>query len=69
MIARNTSFLDYYKIILKKVSFDDDLFIKEYQKAINSLEPDEVSILNRWIVLENLDDKLKGHKFIMNRST
>lgn len=61
MFARNTSFLDYYKVILQKVSFDDTLFLKEYQKALNSLEPDEISILNRWIVLENLDHKLKGH--------
>ncbi len=64
MFARNTSFLDYYKVILQKVSFDDALFVKEYQKALNSLEPDEISILNRWIVLENLDSKLNDQKFL-----
>jgi hypothetical protein len=29
-----TTFLDYYKIILDKVSFDHRLFTKEYQKAV-----------------------------------
>ena len=65
MIARNTSFLDYYKVILQKVSFDEELFVKEYQKALSYLEPDEISVLNRWIILENMDHLLKKHKFII----
>ncbi len=43
-----TSFLDYYKMILSKVSFDSQLLTKEYTKAINMLNPPEVQELNRW---------------------
>ena len=65
MIAHSSSsFLEYYKVILQKVSFDEDLFVKEYHKAVNSLEADEISILNRWIVLNKLDDKLHKVKVL-----
>lgn len=43
-----TSFLDYYKIILCKVSFDPKLLKKEYTKAIKMLNPPEVKELDRW---------------------
>lgn len=44
-----TSFLDYYKIVLDKVSFDPVLFRKEYQKAKRSLRTDEIKDLNGWL--------------------
>lgn len=45
-----TKLLDYYKMILNKVSFDAGLFLKEYRKAIKSLQSnDEVSHLKNWV--------------------
>lgn len=44
-----TSFLDYYKIILDKVSFDASLFTKEYQKATRTLHAHEIGALDRWL--------------------
>lgn len=43
-----TSFLDYYKLILSKVSFDQQLLRKEYTKALNLLDQSEVQELNHW---------------------
>jgi hypothetical protein len=45
-----TSFLDYYKLILDKVSFDQDLFRKEYQKAKKGLMDHEWKELNQWLL-------------------
>ncbi len=44
-----TKLLDYYKMILHKVSFDANLFLKEYQKAIKSLQNNEISHLDNWL--------------------
>ena len=44
-----TTFLDYYKMILNKVSFDQDLFDKEYRKAARHLHEQEISELNKWL--------------------
>jgi hypothetical protein len=44
-----TTFLDYYKIILDKVSFDSNLFKKEYQKAVGQLTESEIEDLDRWL--------------------
>jgi len=44
-----TSFLDYYKLILQKVSFDPALFDKEYRKALQRLRPDEAEQLRKWV--------------------
>jgi hypothetical protein len=49
------SFLEYYKVILKKVSFDRDLFIKEYKKALNTVREDEADQLSRWIQLQGFE--------------
>jgi hypothetical protein len=38
-----TTYLDYYKIILDKVSFDSNLFSKEYHKALRTLPSEQVS--------------------------
>ncbi|OJJ22185.1 hypothetical protein BKI52_09100 [marine bacterium AO1-C] len=44
-----TSFLDYYKLILAKVSFDHKLFNKEYKKALKSLKDHEVEKFHQWL--------------------
>jgi len=54
MIKRRNSYLDYYKTILEKVSFDGRLFNKEYRKARNSLSPEEVASLDDWIRSKNV---------------
>jgi len=41
--------LEYYKMILFKVSFDINLLRKEYQKAIKSLNSNELLDLNNWL--------------------
>jgi hypothetical protein len=45
-----TTFLDYYKMILDKVSFNPNLLTKEYQKAVRTLKADEVGDLNSWLM-------------------
>jgi len=40
--------LDYVKLILAKVSFDQTLFRKELSKAISILLPHEVATLKQW---------------------
>lgn len=44
-----TSFLDYYKIILEKVSFDNTLFNKEYRKALKLLKEPETEKFHQWL--------------------
>lgn len=44
-----TSFLDYYKLILQKVSFDPVLLKKEYRKAVQRLQPEEADQLKKWL--------------------
>ncbi|CAM1364718.1 conserved hypothetical protein [Tenacibaculum litopenaei] len=40
---------DYTKTILKKVSFNSDLFCKELKKALTRLLPHEISELTIWL--------------------
>lgn len=40
--------LEYFKLILSKVSFDKKLFEKELLKAIKSLIPEELKELRKW---------------------
>jgi len=40
--------LEYVKTILKKVSFNKDLFEKELRKALKMLVPEELKLLKRW---------------------
>jgi len=47
--AMKTSFATYYKTILQKVSFDRQLFKKEYKKALQSISQDEVDDFNQWM--------------------
>jgi hypothetical protein len=44
------AFLGYTKTILKKVSFNADLFQKELSKAFERLLPYEVYELKQWIL-------------------
>ncbi|WKN33853.1 hypothetical protein PZB74_11010 [Porifericola rhodea] len=49
-----TSFLDYYKLILEKVSFDPQLLTKEYRKALNALHAQEAQQLESWLIEKGL---------------
>ncbi len=49
-----TSLLEYYKIIIKKVSFDPRLIVKEYQKALRVLSGAEAAELHKWCLSQNL---------------
>ncbi len=42
--------LYYHKQILRKVSFDAELFFKELEKAYDRLSYDESLLLNHWLV-------------------
>lgn len=44
-----TSFLEYYKMILSKVSFDRQLLMKEYRKALQMLKGAEADELSQWL--------------------
>ena len=41
---------DYTKTVLKKVSFDVDLFCKELKKAMKRLLPFEIEELRLWLM-------------------
>lgn len=55
-----TSFLEYYKTILERVSFDRNLFTKEYGKALRLLTDEETAELQRWL-------RSKGHDHAIPR--
>jgi len=40
--------LAYFKTILAKVSFNQELFEKELRKALSTLIPDEIRELKKW---------------------
>ena len=44
-----TNYLEYYKLILDKVCFREDLLRKEYRKALNWLKESEQEELNKWV--------------------
>ncbi|WP_421878837.1 hypothetical protein [Marinoscillum sp.] len=44
-----TSMVDYLKLILDKISFNRDLFVKEYRKGIRYLSPGERAELRKWL--------------------
>ncbi len=41
---------DYTKTVLKKVSFDSELFCKEVKKAVKRLLPFEIEELRIWLL-------------------
>lgn len=45
-----TTYLDYYKLVLAKVSFDYTLFKKELDKANQILTQEEQSDLRKWLL-------------------
>ena len=40
---------EYSKTVLRKVSFNSDLFYKELEKALQRLLPHEINELNIWL--------------------
>ena len=52
------SFLDYYKTILEKVSFDRRLLTKEYNKAKHVLGTSEIRELDSWLMGKGLFHQL-----------
>jgi len=58
--------LEYYKTILKKVSFDRNLYNKEFQEAMENLNEEEKDELIKWIDDMKLEQKIsKGEIFNM----
>jgi hypothetical protein len=55
------TFLDYYKTILDKVSFDPVLLNKEYQKAKRNLQTNKIGDLNSWL-------QAKGFHAVINET-
>jgi hypothetical protein len=51
------SFLDYYKLVLDKVSFDQQLFRKELAKAIKTIESHEIEDLFQWLNEKGYSDR------------
>ena len=49
-ISMARAILDYTKNVLKKVSFDADLFSKELKKAVKRLLPFEIEELRIWLL-------------------
>ncbi|RKN81704.1 MULTISPECIES: hypothetical protein [Ulvibacterium] len=41
--------LEYSKTVLRKVSFDAKLFLKELKKAVTRLLPEEIEELKLWL--------------------
>ncbi|MFC5623570.1 hypothetical protein [Algoriphagus winogradskyi] len=62
------SFLNYYKTILEKVSFDVHLLEKEYKKAQSILDGSESKELDYWLITSGLEHKIKGYP-LHNRKT
>jgi len=51
------SFLEYFKTLLPKLSFDTALMLKEYQKALKLLNPNEQDKLTNWLNQKGLTFK------------
>lgn len=59
-----TSYLDYYKKIIKSVSFDLGKLKNELNKANQILTVDEKVRLKKWMLRNGLySEKLKGNAF------
>ncbi len=63
-----TTYLDYYKLVLAKVSLDYSLFKKELDKANQILTQEEQSDLRKWILANgyNLNGKKKNRPVLEN---
>ena len=60
------SFLNYYKTILEKVSFDTRLLQKEYKKAKSLLDGSESQELDYWLNSSGLVHKIKSYSTTIN---
>lgn len=54
----NNSFLNYYKLVLERVSFSEHLLIKEYNKAAKVLDVAELRDLDEWMTSNRLSTNL-----------
>ncbi|MBD3627462.1 hypothetical protein [Cyclobacterium sp.] len=63
-----TSYLDYYKMILEKVSFDYSLLKKELTKANQILTKEEKSKLRKWMLQNGLFTEVSGDNQRFNMS-
>ena len=52
---KKKSYLEFYKMILEKVKFDDQLFRKEYRKALKVLNPNESKEFVRWVSKQRIN--------------
>jgi hypothetical protein len=59
---KNTSFLDYYKIVLQKVSFDSYLLAREYKKAKKAVGPVEQELLVDWMMKNGYMEKVLNYE-------
>jgi hypothetical protein len=57
-----SSFLEYYKLVLDRISFDKNLFRKEYHKAIKQLRQVEKEQLHLWLQAQGLGAHLSDDK-------
>ena len=60
------SFLNYYKTILEKVSFDTRLLQKEYKKAQSLLDGSESQELDYWLNSSGLVHKIESFSTNIN---
>lgn len=65
----DNSFLDYYKTILQKVSFDQALFRKELRKALNTLDTTDATRLRNWLISRGLLPAATDEPMMYSRST
>lgn len=54
--------LEYTKLVLKKVSFDSELFKKELSKSIEWLKENDLIKLHNWLI----DNYINQHEEIIN---
>ncbi|MEQ9303890.1 MAG: hypothetical protein RJQ14_08240 [Marinoscillum sp.] len=57
--------LEYYIMILNKLSFDPNLAHKEYRKSLRNLDPTDQQKLRKW-AMDNLPHKEASGKQIGN---
>lgn len=55
-MKKTNTFLQFYILVLDRVKFDRELFLKEYQKAVLCLNENERNSLDKW-VYENSKNK------------
>lgn len=65
----NASYLEYYKAILEKVSFDDWLYTKEFDKAKRHLSPGEFQQLKEWQRAVHLPNPLTEEQLMRFKTT